>query len=370
MKLLETLSALIEAPGVSGSEERIAAVVEAELQRAGYSAAQIERDYLGNRWIRVGPEGQTARLLVAHMDEIGLRITAIRPDGICRVTSVGGIDPQLWEGTPVVVHAASVARTPSSVALQASSSVFSPKAGTPVPLIHGCIAPVSLHVTQRSNLGPTNRLKIEELLLDLGTTSEAETRALGVDILDSVTWEKRLTPMAGGLVQGRSLDDRFGCAALLALAARLRETPPGVPTVLAWAVQEELGLRGAGALAQQFPSCREVIAVDSFTVGSGPRDNKQFDSVKLGGGPAIRAFDATTMMPEASFRAALQRASGLGVPLQYGFMQGGNDASVFEPTGAQVLGLGVPLAYSHSNVERIHMRDLEQLVELLVGWCA
>jgi len=75
-------------------------------------------------------------------------------------------------------------------------------------------------------------------------------------------------------------------------------------------------------------------------------------------------------MPEASFRAALQRASGLGVPLQYGFMQGGNDASVFEPTGAQVLGLGVPLAYSHSNVERIHMRDLEQLVELLVGWCA
>jgi putative aminopeptidase FrvX len=109
--------------------------------------------------------------------------------------------------------------------------------------------------------------------------------------------------------------------------------------------------------------------VDSFTVGGGPRDNKQFDSVKLGAGPAIRAFDATTMMPESAFRDALARAERVGVPLQYGFMQGGNDASVFEPSGARVLGLGVPLAYSHSNVERIHMGDLAQLVELLGGWC-
>jgi putative aminopeptidase FrvX len=342
--LLQTLTRLIEAPGVSGSEERVAAVVESELQRLGYSTSQIEHDYIGNRWLRVGGKGDVQRLLVAHMDEIGLRVTAIRPDGICRVVAVGGIDPQLWEGTPVVVH-------------------------TQSGDVSGCIAPVSLHVTQRSNMGPGSRLKIEELLLDVGTSSEAETRALGIDILDSVTWPKQLTSLAHDLVQARSLDDRFGCAALLALAERLRDTPPAVPTILAWAVQEELGLRGARVLAQAFSYCREVIAVDSFTVGTGPRDNKQFDSVQLGDGPAIRAFDATTMLPEASFRAALARAEQIGVPLQYGFMQGGNDASVFEPSGARVLGLGVPLAYSHSNVERIHLGDLAQLFELLTGWC-
>lgn len=345
MDLLQTLTRLIKAPGVSGSEERVAAVVESELQRIGYSASQVERDYIGNRRLRLGPAGDAHRLLVAHMDEIGLRVTAIHPDGICRVVAVGGIDPQLWEGTPVVVH-------------------------TRDGDVPGCMAPVSLHVTQRSNMGPTGRLKIEELLLDVGTTTEAQTCALGIDILDSVTWPKQLTPLANDLVQARSLDDRFGCTALLALAEHLFETPPAAPTILAWAVQEELGLRGARVLAQRFPFCREVIAVDSFTVGSGPRDNKQFDSVRLGGGPAIRAFDATTMMPEQSFRDALARAEQIGVPLQYGFMQGGNDASVFEPTGARVLGLGVPLAYSHSNVERIHMGDLAQLVELLCGWCS
>ncbi|MDQ3024030.1 MAG: M20/M25/M40 family metallo-hydrolase [bacterium] len=346
--LKRILTRLIEAAGVSGSEEPVAAVVESELMRAGYTASQIESDYIGNRWVRIaardGGATEVQRLLVAHMDEIGLRVTSIRPDGICRVQAVGGIDPQLWEGTPVVVHTSSGE-------------------------IPGCISPVSLHVTQRSNMGSSARLKIEELFLDVGVSNEADCRALGIDILDSVTWVKQLTPLANNLVQGRSLDDRFGCCALIALAERLNETPPPVPTVLAWSVQEELGLRGARVLAERFPLCREVIAVDSVTVGSGPRDNKQFDSVQLGGGPAIRAWDATTMMPESSFREALTLAEQIGVPLQYGFMQGGNDASVFEPSGARILGLGVPLAYSHSNVERIHMGDLEQLVELLAGWC-
>jgi putative aminopeptidase FrvX len=344
VEVLAQLTALIEAAGVSGSEGPVAAVVERELQRAGYAERAIESDYLGNRWVRLGPAGETQRLLVAHMDEIGLRVTAVRPDGICRVVAVGGIDAQLWEGTPVVVHTA---------------------AGP----VGGCIAPVSLHVTGRSNMGPSGRLKIEELLLDLGTASEQATRDLGVDVLDYVTWPKRLTPLAGELVQGRSLDDRFGCCALLQLAARLRENGPAVPTVLAWAVQEEVGLRGARALARRFPLCREVIAVDSYTVGNGPRDNKQFDSVRLGGGPAIRSFDATTLMPEAARRAALALAAEMGAPLQYGFMQGGNDASVFEDSGAVVLGLGVPLAYSHSAVERIHLGDLAGLIDLLDGWC-
>lgn len=345
-RLTELLAELIAAPGVSGSEGPVAAVVERSLTDAGYTSADLWRDYLGNRWLHLGSQGPPERVLVAHMDEIGLRLTSVRPDGICRVAAVGGIDPQLWEGTPVVVHAA----------------------GGPVP---GCIAPVSLHVTQRSNMGPTGRLKVEELLLDVGAGSAEEVAALGLGVLDTVTWPKGLTMLADGRqMQARSLDDRFGCCALLELARRLHNAPPSVPTVLAWAVQEEVGLRGAKALAERFGAIAEVIAVDSYTVGTGPRDNKQFDSVRLGRGPALRAWDASTLMPEESWGAVLARADELGIPLQYGFMQGGNDASVFEPTGARIIAMGVPLQYSHSNVERIHLGDLAQLCDLLERWCA
>jgi putative aminopeptidase FrvX len=344
--LYARLAALVETYGVSGSEAPVALEVERQLGAAGFAPSALQSDALGNRWLQLGPDGPPERLLVAHLDEIGLRIASIRPDGLCRLVPCGGIDPQLWEGTPVLVHTADGPIT-------------------------GCIAPVSLHVTQRQGLGPKQRLEIHDLLLDLGCTTRTEVADLGVALLDSVTWPKaaRRVGPAGALIQARSLDDRFGCAALIECAVALRASPPAVPTVLAWAVQEELGLRGARALARRFPACREVIAVDSYTVAATARDNAQFAAATLGGGPVLRCFDNTTLVPDAARRALLDKGRELGHALQYGYMPGGNDASTFEDSGAAVFGLGVALAHSHSAVERIHLNDLAGLCALLAAWC-
>src|SRR5690349_6181438 len=173
-ELYGALAQLIEVPGVSGSEGPVAAVVAAQLADAGFPDSALQSDALGNRWLSLGPgagdpEGrwQPERLLAAHLDEIGLRITSILPSGLCRVNAIGGIDPQLWEGTPVIVHARN----------------------GPLP---ACMAPVSLHVTMRSNLGPSARLKVEELWLDLGVSSSNELAELGVELLTPVTWPKQL----------------------------------------------------------------------------------------------------------------------------------------------------------------------------------
>jgi endoglucanase len=226
-------------------------------------------------------------------------------------------------------------------------------------------------------LGPAQRLKAEDLYLDLGAGSAAAVAALGVRMLDPVTWIKGLTELSGGLAQGRSLDDRFGCLALVELAKRLHASPPPLPTVIAWTVQEEVGLRGARALAARFDRCTEVIAVDSFTIGMGPRDNRQFDSVRMGAGPALRAWDATTLMPDEAREAVSAAAAAAGVVLQYGHMPGGNDASVWEACasahggpGARVYGLGIPVQYSHSNVERANIGDLAALIGLLAALSA
>ncbi|MEP0814791.1 MAG: M20/M25/M40 family metallo-hydrolase [bacterium] len=345
-RLFELLSDLILAPGVSGNEGAVASVVEARLAAAGIAHDRIQRDGLGNRWIRLGPAGEPKRVLIAHMDEIGFRITSIRPDGNCRVVAVGGIDAQLYEGAPVVVHTA----------------------GGPVP---GAFAPVSHHVTFRTGAFSDRRLTAEDLILDVGARSPEELSALGVRLLDTVTFPKRIEKLAGGLVQARSLDDRFGCAALVAAASKLAESKAEVPvpTVFAWSVQEEVGLRGARALAHRFAAAEEVIAIDSFTVGAGPRDNKQFDSAKPGGGPVLRAFDGTTLVPDAARDALLEKARGLGFELQYGYMPGGNDASMFESSGSRVFGLSVPVVYSHTAAERIQMGDLARLVDLIAAWC-
>jgi putative aminopeptidase FrvX len=344
--LYDRLAALAQIYGVSGNEAAVAAEVRRQLAAGGIDPARLASDQLGNHWLHCGPAGEPQRLLVAHLDEIGLRITSMRPDGLCRVVPIGGIDPQLWEGVAVLVHTA---------------------AG-PVP---GCIAPVSLHVTQRQGLGPKARLEITDLLLDLGCSSAGEVAGLGVALLDSVTYMKqpqRVGP-GGQLVQARSLDDRFGCTALVEVALALQAAPPEVPTVLAWVVQEEVGLRGSAVLAQRFAQCAEVIAVDSYTIAATPRDNQQFAAARLGGGPVLRCFDATTLVPDSMRRALLDKTAALGCDVQYGYMPGGNDASVFEAGGAGVLGFGVPLTYSHSAVERIHLGDLAGLCALLIAWC-
>jgi putative aminopeptidase FrvX len=344
MDLYEVLAALILAPGVSGNEGLVRAVIAEQLGAGGVDPARLEGDELGNCWLHFGPAGEAERLLIAHMDELGLRITSIKPDGLCAVTAVGGIDSQLWEGTPVVVQTAS----------------------GPVP---GAIAPVSLHVTERQGLGPRERLKISDLLLDLGAKSAEDVAALGVSMLDPVTWPKRIEQLGNGMVQARSLDDRFGCAALLSAAIELAREEPAIPTVLAWSVQEEVGLRGARELAGRFRGCREVIAVDSYTVGRGPRDNRQFDGPEPGGGPVLRSWDGTVLVPDDVRTALLAKARELGTELQYGYMPGGNDASVFAGTGARVFALGVCVQYSHSQAERCHLADVERLAQLLSAWC-
>jgi putative aminopeptidase FrvX len=343
-QLFTTLSELVLTPGVSGDEWRVADVIERQLLAAGFAADEIHSDYIGNRWVQLGPPGEPQRLLVAHMDEIGQRIASIRADGCCTLQPIGGSDPQLWEGTPVVVH-------------------------TPGGTVPGCIAPVSHHTTFSQGLAAKERLAQRDLLLDLGANSPEDVAALGISLLDPVTWTKAISVCANDVIQARSLDDRFGCCALLLGAAQLRQQPPSVPTVIAWSTQEEVGLRGARVLAHRFSKCSEVIAIDSFCTGAGPRDSKQWVSAELGHGPVLRSWDLTTLVPDMVRRELLNKAYGLGVELQYGYMSGGNDASQFEFTDACVFGLSVCVQYSHTNAERINLKDLAQLTSLIVAWC-
>ena len=343
-ELLALLQDLVLTYGVSGNETQVARVVTNRLESLGVDPGLVHRDYIGNHWVCFGPDGEPERVLIAHMDEIGLRITRIREDGHCHVQPVGGIDPQLWEGTAVLVHT---------------------EAGS----VSGCIAPVSHHISYRTVHAAGARITAADLVVDVGTESEDGTRELGISVHDTVTWQKSFARIGEAKVQGRSMDDRFGCTALIALAAQLAMEPPPVPTAVCWSVQEEVGLKGATALVKQFPLVREVIAVDSFTVGTGPRDVKTFDSVKLGNGPVLRCWDNTMLVPDENRKRVIKQAEELGFELQTGYMPGGNDAGVFVTQNARLLSFSVAVEYSHSQVERIHLGDLEQLTAFLIAWC-
>ena len=93
------LAPLVESYGVSG--------MEAPVRRWSSSCfprwARTETDSAGNLWLTVG-KGEPTVVFVAHLDEIGFRVTAIRDDGTLDLAPVGGIFPSLWEAQPALVH--------------------------------------------------------------------------------------------------------------------------------------------------------------------------------------------------------------------------------------------------------------------------
>lgn len=97
------LTDLLNAPGPSGYEEPVQAVVR---DWVGTFADSVETDYHGNVIAAVNPEGSPRIILDGHSDQIGLLVKHIDDDGYLRVTPVGGWDVQMLIGQKLQVWTA------------------------------------------------------------------------------------------------------------------------------------------------------------------------------------------------------------------------------------------------------------------------
>ena len=88
---LALLKELSEAPGVSGREERVRAILEPHFRRAFDS---VETDTMGNLIGRkkAAVDGAPRVLIAAHIDEIGFYVRHIDDKGYIRIANVGGFD--------------------------------------------------------------------------------------------------------------------------------------------------------------------------------------------------------------------------------------------------------------------------------------
>jgi putative aminopeptidase FrvX len=329
------LRELVAVPGVSGREEAIREAIASRLPRWARSASRV--DAMGNLIVTVG-SGEPWVLYVAHMDEIGYVVTDIHDDGLIQVQKHGGFYDSQYQGHVVEIH---TAKGPVS----------------------GVVIMPSTHL--RRGLPEDNKpYNVESVVIDVGTESREETLALGIALLDPITVPKTVTELAGTRLAARSMDDRFGCAALLALAQRI--DPQGLRGTLtiAWSVQEEVGLRGAEALAAEM-SPNLVVPIDSYVTSDSPLESKRIGNAPLGLGPIIRALDASNIAPIARVRALMAFAERNKLALRYGATMGGNDGSMFRNGASAVLPLAIPIRYSHTAIETIDTKDLTGLVDLL-----
>jgi putative aminopeptidase FrvX len=340
----ETLTELMLIPGLSGHEQRVAKAIAAHLDRLGL---KHRSDRLGNLIATLpGDPALPSVMVFTHMDQLGFVVRKVEPDGLIRLERLGGVPER---------------------ALPAQAVTLCTDQGD----LPGVIANKAHHAT-----GPEEKYKVlpyADLYVDAGFTSADEAHLAGVRIGTPVTYRPNVLPLHGTRLAGTSIDDRAGCAVLLALAAA-RHSRKGPTLHLVWSVQEEFNLRGVlpAATALQ-PDI--ALQIDLLLACDTP-DMTQRGEVALGQGPGISLYSfhgrgtlngviphpALVKLAEDAAEAAslnLQRSAHTGALTDLSYIQ------FIGPEGVACLDLGFPMRYSHSALEVVDTSDLDGLLTLL-----
>jgi putative aminopeptidase FrvX len=343
----DLLTRLDEAVGVSGDEGAVAEVIAAELE--GH-VDEHESDALGNHYFtkRAG-DGAPTVMLCAHMDELGFVVQHVEDEGFVRIAPVGYHDPRMVVDQDLRVHGAK----------------------GPVDGVTGA-KPAHVLTTEEA----AKAIPIEELHLDVGTASRQETEALGVRVGDLVTFARPAGILNGGRVfSGKAVDDRAGCAVMVEAMRRL-PADAGATVVGVAAVQEELGIRGAGPAAERVrPDI--ALAIDVTLCGDTPGIEFSRLPIRLGAGPAIKYFD---WAPASGYGSAVPRrltdrleraAAAAKIDFQREVLLGGaTDAWGIAAAGVLTGCVSIPSRYIHSAVGVVHIDDVDRAADLIVAFVA
>jgi len=216
-------------------------------------------------------------------------------------------------------------------------------------------------------------LPYADLYVDAGFMSKADAESAGVRIGTPVTYLPRALTLANGRIAGTSVDDRAGCAALLKLA-EARQGKPGPTLHLVWSVQEEYNLRGVLPAATALQPAI-ALQIDLLLACDTPDMTARGD-VTLGGGPGISLYSfhgrgtLNGVIPHPALVHLFEDAANTAnLPLQRSAHTGAlTDLSYIQfmgPEGVACLDVGFPMRYSHSALEVVDPKDLDDLVTVL-----
>jgi len=198
---------------------------------------------------------------------------------------------------------------------------------------------------------------VMEVRLDAEVASAADTRALGVEVGDVISFESVPRATASGFVKGRHLDDKAAVAVALAVSRAFLTDgvrPDGDVHVFV-SNYEEVGHGAATGIPE---GVEELLCIDMAAVGEGQTSTETDVTlcVKDSGGPYDYGMN----------RRIRRLAREHGIPLQIDiYPYYASDATASWRAGgshrAALIGPGVDASHSY---ERTHRRALERTAAL------
>lgn len=350
--LKKQIRELTDLPGVSSREDQVIQYMARSFRK--YSP-HLHLDALGNLICHFPANQQPAKkvMIFAHMDEIGLIVRQIEPNGFLRVDRIGGVHVQILPGTRVQVLSQS-------------------------GVISGIIGVKSHHFmkTDEKEKLPS----VESLYVDVGASTAKDLHRLGIQVGDFLCFQPQFTELTNDLISNKAMDNRAACAVLIELAKRIHQRSRSLnwDVYLVACVQEEVNIRGI------LPVVRKIqpdvsIGVD-VTPSCDTPELKGFSPVKIGKGPAFTFYNfhgrgtlAGVMPDKRLLQHLMQTAEKHQIPFQREVAIGvitENAYILFEEEGIPVASLSIPTRYTHTPVETISVDDVQNVVHVLYHFLA
>lgn len=331
---MEQLKALCAIHSPSGKTDKAADYLMKELTALGYEPKKTRK---GGVVVCLGGE-ENPLLAMAHIDTLGAVVASIKSNGRLVLSPVGGLQPENCEAENCVILTRFDGEYSGTLQLNNAS----------------------VHVNGDYSSKP-RKFEEMEVVIDENTSSEEETRKLGIEIGDFVCFDPRTVITESGYIKSRFLDDKLSAAILLTYAKFLKESgkTPERKVYLHFTVYEEVGHGAAGSVPEDIT---EVLSVDMGCVGDGLRCTEQQVSIcaKDSGGP----YDDS--VTTALVKAARDHAIDYAVDV---YPHYGSDAEAALRAGYDVrhglIGAGV---YASHGYERSHVDGAENTLKLLKAY--
>lgn len=329
----EFLNKMLQTASVSGNEENIQGIIKEYMSPV---VDKFMEDSVGNVISVLNPESEKKVLMMGHIDEIGLRVTYIKADGMLKVTKAGGIYVDVYPGQKVRVI-------------------------TKDGVIYGSVL-ISRDLCKKTPL------EVSDITIDIGADSKEEAEKY-VTVGDDVILDTDYRDLLNDKICSRALDDKIGAYVILEATRRAKERGCKAGVYCATTVGEETSRNGAyWASANVEPT--EAIAVDvTYTSDYEGTNPETYGDIKLGGGPV---FCINPTVDKKINEAFVEIAKEKGIPYQFELSVGdtGTDATKVHCSGkgVRIALVSVPLRYMHSPSEVASMKDVENCIELLAEY--
>ncbi len=328
--ILLCLEKMCLANGTAGDESEIANVAMNELLK--YMPAHI--DNLGNVVGRNEAYG-THFLLDAHMDRIGMAVTAICDDGFVKVGACGGIDTRTLDAAEVIIYGEKP--------------------------VYGIVSAIPPHLTKS---GDNKASDISDIVIDIGMDKENAEKYISPS--DRVIVKLKFNKLLGTLVTCGALDDRAGVMSLLIACDILKDRGKMPNLSVVFSCGEEVG--GYGAKTSSFKlKADEAIAVD-VSFGKAPGVSSEESGV-LSKGPMIGFAGTLNYQMSKDF---VDVAKKCDIPFQKEIMSSttGTNADSIAISGEGVkMGLvSIPLRNMHTQAEIVDIEDIKNTGRLIAEY--